>query len=76
MPELTESQLEWCRENIKTINSPNLFREMEAIAIANRLKRNVGEQPHDNQQAGSTARNNPGLNGSLNAPYGANYVFR
>jgi hypothetical protein len=40
---LTESQLEWCRENIKTPAHPNLFRDMEAIANANRLKRNLGE---------------------------------
>jgi hypothetical protein len=72
---LTESQLEWCRENIKTPAHPNLFREMEAIANANRIERNLGEQPHDNQ-AGSLDRNVPGLNGSLNANYGANYVFR
>lgn len=74
MPELTESQLEWCRENIKTPTHPNLFRDMEAIAIANRLNRNLGEQPHDDQ-AGSLARNNPGLNASINASL-AHYVFR
>jgi len=44
MPDLTESQLQWLRDNIKTAAHPHLFRDMEAVAIANRLKRNVGEQ--------------------------------
>lgn len=42
--DLTESQLQWLRDNIKTAAHPHLFRDMEAVAIANRLKRNVGEQ--------------------------------
>ena len=42
--DLTKSQLEWCRENIKTAAHPNIFRDMEAIANANRLERNLGEQ--------------------------------
>lgn len=42
--DLTEFQLQWLRDNIKTAAHPHLFRDIEAVAIANRLKRNVGEQ--------------------------------
>jgi hypothetical protein len=74
MPDLTESQLEWCRENIKTPAHPNLFREMEVIANANRIERNLGEQPHDDK-AGSLDRNNPWLNSNRAPDLWGSHVY-